>query len=236
MRQNIIEVKDLNVSYDKDIALENINIEIPSGVRCAIIGPNGSGKSTLLKSILGLKNIDKGEIKVFGEKIGSVNSKIAYVPQKSTVNWNFPITVLDVVMMGRYSKKGLCVKNKSLDKEIAISALKEMKMENFVNRHISELSGGQKQRVFIARALAQDADLYLLDEPLTGVDIKTEEIIQNIFIELQKKGKTIVSVHHNLYTIDKYFDYLIVLNKTLKKIGWVEDSNPEEYIQLAFKG
>lgn len=236
MRQNIIEIKDLDVSYDKDIALENINLEIPNNVRCAIIGPNGSGKSTLLKSILGLKNIDKGDIKIFGEKISDVNSKIAYVPQKSTVNWNFPITVLDVVMMGRYSRKGLCVKNKSKDREISIAALKEMKMENFVNRHISELSGGQKQRVFIARALAQDADLYLLDEPLTGVDIKTEEIIQNIFVDLQKRGKTIVSVHHNLYTIEKYFDYLVVLNKTLRKIGWVEESDPKEYIQLAFKG
>ena len=174
MRKNIIEVKGLSVSYDKDLALEDINLEIPSGVRCAIIGPNGSGKSTLLKSILGLKSIDKGEIKVFGDNIENVSSRIAYVPQKSTVNWNFPITVLDVVMMGRYSKKKLFSRNSSSDKEIALSALKEMKMEDFANRHISELSGGQKQRVFIARALAQDADLYLLDEPLTGVDIKTE--------------------------------------------------------------
>lgn len=234
--QNIIEIKDLNVSYSDTKALDNLSLNIPKGSKTAIVGPNGSGKSTLIKSILGLINIESGEIKVYGKNVSEVSKNIAYVPQKSSVNWDFPTTVIDVVLMGRYAHLGITKRPTKQDLEISLNALKKMKMEQFSDRQISELSGGQRQRVFIARALAQEVDLYILDEPLTGVDVKTEEIIALKFDELQKKGKTIVAVHHNIYTLENYFDYLVIMNKNVKVQGKLEDINKDEYINLAFRG
>ncbi|QZO76774.1 ABC transporter ATP-binding protein [Helcococcus kunzii] len=234
--ENIVDIENLNVSYGNEKALSNLTLKIPEGVRCAIVGPNGSGKSTLLKSILGFKKKDSGKIKVMGNDFEKIKKRVAYVPQKASVNWNFPVTVLDVVLMGRYAHIPLTKKASKNDIEISINALKEMEMESFVDRQISELSGGQRQRVFIARALTQDVDIYMLDEPLTGVDIKTEEIIVKKFVELQAQGKTIISVHHNIYTLDEYFDYLVIMNKDVKKSGYIDNINKKEYIDLAFRG
>lgn len=235
MNNEIIKIKNLNVSYDEKLVLSNVNLTIPYNVRCAIIGPNGAGKSTLIKALLNLINYDSNEIKIFDKDFKDVRKKIAYVAQNSTVNWDFPATVFDVVLMGRYQHLGLFKRPKKEDKEIALKALKEMKMERYVKRHISKLSGGEKQRVFIARALAQDADLYILDEPLAGVDETTEKIIINKFIELQKKGKTIIAVHHDLSTIKEYFDYIIILNENIKSSGSVKETFNRINVDKAFK-
>lgn len=234
--KNIVEIENLSVSYGSEKALSNLTLNIPEGVRCAIVGPNGSGKSTLLKAILGFKKIDSGKIKVMDNNFDKIKKRVAYVPQKASVNWNFPVTVLDVVLMGRYPHIPITKKATEKDINISINALKEMEMEGFVDRQISELSGGQRQRVFIARALTQDVDIYMLDEPLTGVDIKTEEIIVNKFLQLQSEGKTIISVHHNIYTLEDYFDYLVIMNKNVKKTGYIDEVNNKESIDLAFRG
>lgn len=235
MKESVIEIKDLNVSYDKNTrVLSNINLDIPANVRAAIVGPNGAGKSTLIKSILDLVDNKTGSIKIFNKNLNAVRDKIAYVPQRSNVNWDFPITVFDVVLMGRYQHLSLFRRPKKEDKQIAMEALKEMKMEDFADRHISQLSGGQKQRVFIARALCQDADLYILDEPLAGVDKNTEKIIMDKFTDLQKKGKTVIAVHHDLGSLKEYFDYLIILNHDVKVAGPIETSLSQENIDKAY--
>ena len=234
--KNIVEIENLSVSYGSEKALSNLTLNIPEGVRCAIVGPNGSGKSTLLKAILGFKKIDSGKIKVMDNNFDKIKKRVAYVPQKASVNWNFPVTVLDVVLMGRYPHIPITKKATEKDINISINALKEMEMEGFVDRQISELSGGQRQRVFIARALTQDVDIYMLDEPLTGVDIKTEEIIVNKFLQLQSEGKTIISVHHNIYKLEDYFDYIVIMNKNVKKTGYIDEVNNKESIDLAFRG
>lgn len=233
--ENIIEVKDLQVSYLDKTAITNINLDIPKGVRCAIVGPNGAGKSTLLKAILNLISRDHGQVNVIGKDISKVSKQIAYVPQKGSVNWDFPITVFDVVMMGRYAHLPIGRKPSKEDEKFVIDSLKEMGMLEFRDRQISQLSGGQKQRVFLARALAQNVDVYILDEPLTGVDINTEKIIAQKFKELQDKGKTIIAVHHNLFTLDEYFDYLVVMNQTVKVVGPLDEVNTQENIDLAFR-
>lgn len=232
--KSIIKIKNLNFSYRYQKVLNNVNIDIPCNKRIAIVGPNGAGKSTLLKAILGLIKYD-GEIKIFDKEIKEISKKIAYVPQKDSVNWDFPITVFDVVMMGRYAHLGFVKRPSKVDKEFVNESLREMGMLEFKNRQISELSGGQKQRVFLARALAQEVDLYILDEPLTGVDVKTEEIISKKFKELQERGKTIIAVHHNIYTLEKFFDYIIIFNKDVKKENQISDIDMNDDFDLVFR-
>lgn len=231
-----IEIKNLNFAYGNNKVIDNVNLSIPKNVRCAIVGPNGAGKSTLLKAVLGLLDYDNGEIKIFGQDIRNIRKKIAYVPQKDSVNWDFPITVYDVVMMGRYVHIGSGKKVSITDKEKVEKALEEMGILDLKSRQISQLSGGQKQRVFLARALAQEVDLYILDEPLTGVDVKTEEIISKKFEDLQKQGKTIIAVHHNIYTLEKFFDYIIIFNKDVKIEGEIKEVNTPKNLDLAFRG
>lgn len=235
MTEDVITVKNLNASYDKKIVLSQIDLVIPNNVRCAIIGPNGAGKSTLIKAVLKLIDADYESIKMLGKNLDEVRSKIAYVAQSSGANRNFPTTVFDTVLMGRYQHLGLFKRPQNEDRAIALQALEEMKMEDYLDRHISQLSGGQIQRVFIARALCQDADLYIMDEPLAGVDENTEKIIMEKFIDLQEKGKTIIAVHHDLSTIRSYFDYLIILNETIKSVGPVSEVFTRENVDKAFK-
>lgn len=197
--QAAIEVKNLNVSYGKNKVLDDIFLQIPLNSRTAIIGANGAGKSTFIKAVLGLIKKDKGEVKILGKTIKNAKNDIAYVPQKDSVNWNFPATVYDVVMMGRYPYMKTFGKANKKDDDIVENSLVEMGISDLKDRQINNLSGGQKQRVFLARALAQDVSLYILDEPLTGVDIKTEDIIADEFKKLQDLGKTILAVHHNIY-------------------------------------
>jgi len=233
--KSVIHVEDLTMAYRETPVLWDIDLDVPSEVRCAIVGPNGAGKSTLLGGILGLVPPVSGQVRLWGHPLEEVRKRIAYVPQRGSVHWDFPTTVFDVVLMGRYAHIGLMRRPGKLDKELALDALEKMKMADYANRQISELSGGQKQRVFIARALAQDADLYIMDEPLAGVDETTERIIMDKFIDLQRAHKTVVAVHHDLSTLDAYFDFLVVLNRTVKACDYLRNVDKEEKLALAYR-
>lgn len=223
MNKEIIKVEDLTMAYHDKPVLWDVDISIPEGSRTAIIGPNGAGKSTLLKGILGLQKTLSGEITVFGEPVKRVIKKIAYIPQKGSVNWDFPTTVTDAVLMGRYGHLGWIRRPGRKDKEYAARAIDMMGLTAVKERQISQLSGGQKQRVFIARAIAQAADIYIMDEPLAGVDKRTEGIIIGFIKDMQEKGKTSVVVHHDLNTLTDYFDYVVILNKRVIVQGPVNE-------------
>ena len=231
----LLHVEDVTMAYRESAVLWDIDLDVPTGVRCAIVGPNGAGKSTLLKGVLGLEKPVAGYVRIWGKTIDEVRERIAYVPQRGAVNWDFPTTVFDVVLMGRYVHIGLMRRPGREDRERARAALAEMQLEKLAERQISELSGGQKQRVFIARALAQESDLYIMDEPLAGVDETTERIVMDKFVALQKARKTVIAVHHDLSTLDMYFDYLVVLNRTIKASGYLKDMDKEAALALAFR-
>jgi manganese/zinc/iron transport system ATP- binding protein len=219
VKNPVIEIHDLIVSYNKKPVLWDIDLSLPAKNVIGIVGPNGAGKSTLLKSIMGLVQPVSGYIKIFDRPLDSVRQDVSYVPQKESVDWDFPASALDVVLMGRYSKMGLFKRPSSIDKEIAMNCLRKVGMENFSTRQIAQLSGGQQQRVFIARALAQEAKLYLMDEPFAGVDATTEKIIMDILHELASKGNTVLVVHHDLQSIHEYFQWCILLNMRLLASG-----------------
>ena len=223
------------MAYRETPVLWDIDLDVPEHVRCAIVGPNGAGKSTLLKGILGLVKPVSGAVQLWGKPLSAVQKEIAYVPQRGSVHWDFPTTVFDVVLMGRYAHLGLVRRPGKEDRARAMEALEKMKMADFADRQISELSGGQKQRVFIARALAQDAQLYIMDEPLAGVDETTERIIMDEFINLQRDGRTVVAVHHDLSTLDTYFDYLVVLNRTVKACGYLAALDTNAALARAYR-
>ena len=231
----LLHVEDVTMAYRESAVLWDIDLDVPEGVRCAIVGPNGAGKSTLLKGVLGLEKPVAGYVRLWGRPIDEVRERIAYVPQRGAVNWDFPTTVFDVVLMGRYVHLGILRRPGREDRERARAALAEMQLEKLAERQISELSGGQKQRVFIARALAQESDLYIMDEPLAGVDETTERIVMDKFVALQKARKTVIAVHHDLSTLDMYFDYLVVLNRTIKASGYLKDMDKEAALALAFR-
>ena len=231
----LLHVEDVTMAYRESAVLWDIDLDVPTGVRCAIVGPNGAGKSTLLKGVLGLEKPVAGYVRLWGKTIDEVRERIAYVPQRGAVNWDFPTTVFDVVLMGRYVHIGILRRPGREDRERARAALAEMQLEKLAERQISELSGGQKQRVFIARALAQESDLYIMDEPLAGVDETTERIVMDKFVALQKARKTVIALHHDLSTLDMYFDYLVVLNRTIKASGYLKDMDKEAALALAFR-
>ena len=231
----LLHVEDVTMAYRESAVLWDIDLDVPTGVRCAIVGPNGAGKSTLLKGVLGLEKPVAGYVRLWGKTIDEVRERIAYVPQRGAVNWDFPTTVFDVVLMGRYVHIGILRRPGREDRERARAALAEMQLEKLAERQISELSGGQKQRVFIARALAQESDLYIMDEPLAGVDETTERIVMDKFVALLKARKTVIAVHHDLSTLDMYFDYLVVLNRTIKASGYLKDMDKEAALALAFR-
>jgi manganese/zinc/iron transport system ATP- binding protein len=220
-KEKALHCEQLNVCYDKNLVLWDINLSIPQGQLVAVVGPNGAGKSTLLKAIVEIIKPLSGQVECFGKSFRKVRKKIAYVPQKETVDWDFPITVREVVLMGRYPELGLFKWIRKADKEAANHALKILGIEDLADRHISELSGGQQQRVFIARALVQDADLYLLDEPFSAVDMATETVLVEVFKKLKNKGKTLIVVHHDLQSIETVFDSVILLNTRLIVYGEV---------------
>ncbi len=232
----ILEVRDLTVTYDSKPALCDANFGIPQGSMVGLVGPNGAGKSTLLKALMELIPKSSGNVKFFNENLESVRKKIAYVPQKESVDWDFPATVFDIVEMGRYGSKSLFKRLTKNDKEIAREALTKVKMLDFADRHISELSGGQQQRVFIARALAQKADVYLMDEPFAGVDVASEKTIVNVLVQLQNEGKTIFVVHHNLQSAAEYFDWMILINKNIVASGPIKDVFTPELLQKTYDG
>lgn len=208
----IISVKDLTVIYHKKPVIWDLDLHIPQASMCGIVGPNGSGKTTLLKSILGIIKPITGTITIFNEPLNIHKHKIAYVPQKNSVDWTFPVSVHDVVMMGRYGTLSWWQRPTKKDFEITAWALEQVLMTPLQNQHIGQLSGGQQQRVFLARALAQQADIFMLDEPFTGIDMITEQLILKLLQTLQNQGKTIVVVHHDLATVQQYFDWTFLMN------------------------
>ena len=205
-------VRGLTVSYGEKPALFSVDATFPAGRMSAIIGPNGAGKSTLLKASLGLIPTVSGQVTMFGQPLSRVRDRIAYVPQRASVDWDFPTTVIDVVLMGRYRKLGLFGRVTRAERALATGALTRVGMEGFAERQIGQLSGGQQQRVFLARALAQDADLYLLDEPFAGVDAATERAIIEVLNDLEAAGKSVIAVHHDLSTVTEYFDHVFLVN------------------------
>ncbi|MFT5166626.1 MAG: ABC-type Mn2+/Zn2+ transport system ATPase subunit [Saprospiraceae bacterium] len=231
-----IEIKGLSVSYEKKRALTNIFLTLDSGKIHGVVGPNGAGKSTLFKAILGLIEINTGTILINGKDIKSQRKEVVYVPQKNDVDWNFPATVYDIVLMGRYPHKKVFSWLSKEDKAIAMSALEETGMTHFKNRQIGELSGGQQQRVFLARALCQRAEIFLLDEPFVGIDVTTEEKIIQILKSLADAGKTLLVVHHDLSTVVNYFDKVILLNQRLIAYGDTATTFTPENITKAYGG
>ena len=231
-----LHVEDLTVAYEGKPVLWDIDVNIPPGVMAAVIGPNGAGKSTLLKSVLGLAKPTAGHICVHGEPPEDCLRRIAYVPQRSAVDWDFPTTVLDVVMMGRYGHLGWFRWPGRRERQRAMEALESVGMEGQARRQISQLSGGQQQRVFLARAMVQDADVYFLDEPMAGVDATTEKTVVKLLQDLRDAGKTIIVVHHDLQTVRDYFDWLVILNVRVIAQGRVRDIYNGDNLRRAYGG
>ncbi len=230
------EIHDVTVAYHTKPVLWDVDLTLPSGKLVAIVGPNGAGKSTLLKACLGLVPLASGFVRIFGRSYRDVRQRVAYVPQRESVDWDFPASVFDVVLMGRYGKPGWFRRPSAEDRRVADQALERVGMAEYRNRQISRLSGGQQQRTFLARALAQDADLYLMDEPLAGVDALTERTIIALLQELKKSGRSVVCVHHDLQTVPEYFDWVTLLNMRLVKSGPVEEVFTTEYLQQTYGG
>lgn len=207
-----VTVHDLTVAYRDEPVLWDVDLTIPTGTLTAIIGPNGAGKSTLMKAILGLVPMAAGTVEIFGHTSQQQQKLVGYVPQRGSVDWNFPTDALDVVTMGTYGQLGWMRRPGKEERDRAMHALEQVGMEDFANRQISQLSGGQQQRVFLARALVQDAELYFMDEPFVGVDARTETAIIDLLKELRNRGKTVVVVHHDLDTAREYFDWVVLLN------------------------
>lgn len=236
MSKAAIEVHNLTVSYQQRPVLWDVDFTLPQGKLIGIVGPNGSGKTTLLKSIMGLVPLSGGFARVFDQPLDEVRSQVSYVPQRESVDWDFPARVRDVVLMGRYRPQNLFRRLSVADREVAEWALKQVRMEEFSERQISQLSGGQQQRVFIARSLAQQASLYLMDEPFAGVDAASEKAILDLLLELREKGKTLLIVHHDLNTVRQYFDWVVLMNTRLVAAGPVEEVFTEEHLQAAYGG
>lgn len=229
-----LQVHQLNVSYDKTPVLWDVSLEIPQGMLTAIVGPNGAGKSTFIKAALGLVTPISGKVEFFGAPLKQQQLRVGYVPQRESVDWDFPITVRDLVLMGRYGRLGLFKRVREADRAAVEHYLNAVDMLSYADRQISQLSGGQQQRVFLARALAQEADLYFMDEPFAGVDQSTETIIVNLLKQLQKNGKTVFVVHHDLTTVTAYFDWIIMLNMMLISYGPISEAYNEEALSRTY--
>lgn len=231
-----LAISGLTVSYGEKPAVFSIDSVIVNRSMTAIIGPNGAGKSTLLKAALGIVPRVSGQVRVFGQPVEDARHRIAYVPQRASVDWDFPTRVIDVVLMGLYRELGLLRWVSRQHRERAMACLERVAMGDFAERQIGQLSGGQQQRVFLARALAQSADLYLLDEPFAGVDAATERAIIDVLKALNADGRTVVSVHHDLATVDDYFDHVLLINVRKIADGPVEDAFTSETLQATYGG
>lgn len=229
-----LHVEDLTVTYGAKPVLWDIDMDIPPGVMAAVIGPNGAGKSTLLKAALGLLKPVAGHIRFLGQPLKAMRRSIAYAPQRHSVDWDFPTTAGDVVEMGLYGELGWFKRPGRRHRERALAALREVGMEAFASRQISELSGGQQQRVFIARALVQDAPILILDEPTAGVDVTTEHIILELMKRLRDKGKTLIVVHHDLTNVQAHFDWLVMLNVQIVAQGPLNKVFTEENLRATY--
>jgi manganese/zinc/iron transport system ATP- binding protein len=231
-----IEVHDVTVAYHRKPVLWDVDVSIPAGKLVAIIGPNGAGKSTLLKAILGLVPIASGQVLIHGRSLRSARSLIGYVPQRESVDWDFPIDAQGVVLMGCYGRLGWFRRPSRADRSHALECLARVGMAEFAKRQIGQLSGGQQQRVFLARALMQDARLYLMDEPFAGVDAATEQAIVDVLRELRESGRTVVAVHHDLQSVEEYFDHVILLNTRLVAAGPTSEAFTTANLQRTYGG
>ena len=231
-----IQIHDMTIAYHKKPVLWDVDLDVPEGVLVGIIGPNGAGKSTMIKAVMDLVPKASGWVKIYDRPYDQMRSAIGYVPQRESVDWDFPINALDVVLMGRYGHVGWMRRPGAEDKRIAREALEKVGMGEFAERQISQLSGGQQQRVFLALALAQDARIYMMDEPFAGVDAATEKAIIDILIALRREGKTILVVHHDLQTVTEYFDWVIMLNMRVVAAGPTRDVFTNENLQKTYGG
>lgn len=231
-----LEAHNITVIYHKKPVLWNIDFTLPQGEMIGIMGPNGAGKSTLIKALLGLVPLNSGYARLLGAELKQVRQRVSYIPQRQTIDWDFPATVEEVVMMGRFPHLGLFRRIGKEDRRLVKEALDQVSMSEFAQRQISQLSGGQQQRVFLARALAQQADLYLLDEPFVGVDASTEQSIIQLLRNMRDAGKTIVVVHHDLHTAPEYFNYLVLVNASLIACGPTKDVFTDELLRSTYSG
>ena len=231
-----LTIRGLTVSYGQKPAVFSVDMTVEAGKMTAIIGPNGAGKSTMLKAALGIVSPVSGQVKVFGQPLDDQRARIAYVPQRASVDWDFPTRVIDVVLMGLYRELGLLGRLRGEHKAKATDCLDRVGMGDFATRQIGQLSGGQQQRVFLARALAQGADLYLLDEPFAGVDAATEKAIISVLKSLREAGKTVVVVHHDLATVSDYFDNVFLINTRKVAEGTVAEAFTADTLQAAYGG
>lgn len=234
--QKPIEIHDLTVSYQRKPVLYGIDLEVEKGSLVGIIGPNGAGKSTLLKTIMNMIKPNGGYVRIFGHPPKKGISCIGYVPQRESVDWDFPVTVMDVVLMGRYGKLNWFQRIRKADRKIASECLEKVGMLHLADRQIGNLSGGQQQRVFLARALAQESQLYIMDEPFSGVDAVTEKTIVLMLKEMKKMGKTLLIVHHDLSTAKEYFDYLLLLNMRKVAYGTIQEVFSHDLLQKTYGG
>ena len=231
-----VRVTDLTVAYREQPVLWDLDLDVPEGVLMAIVGPNGAGKSTLIKSILGLVPSAAGRVRIYGKPYHEQRRLVGYVPQRGSVDWDFPTNALDVVMMGLYGKLGWVKRPGQEQRERALDSLNQVGMADYADRQISQLSGGQQQRVFLARALVQDAQVYFMDEPFAGVDATTERAIIALLRKLRAAGKTVVVVHHDLQTLEEYFDWAMLLNVRRIASGPLNEVFNEENLRKAYGG
>ncbi|MEQ1826451.1 MAG: ABC transporter ATP-binding protein [Pirellula sp.] len=231
-----LSVRDLTVAYHRKPVIWDVAFDLPMGSLVAIVGPNGAGKSTLLKAVMDLVPKASGKVEVYGQAYRRTRNRVGYVPQRESVDWDFPIDALEVVTMGLYSKIGWCLPVQKRHRQAAMEALRQVGIAELANRQISQLSGGQQQRTFLARALVHDADLYLMDEPFAAVDAATEKVIVEILKELKGRGKTVVVVHHDLQTVKEYFDHVVLLNMRVVAHGPVDSVFTPENLQRTYGG
>ncbi|WP_236979761.1 metal ABC transporter ATP-binding protein [Membranihabitans maritimus] len=235
-RKVAVEAHNITVAYDRQPVLWEVDFEMNEGNIIGIIGPNGSGKTTLIKTLMGVITPDSGYVEVFGAEINRVRDQIAYVPQRESVDWDFPASVYDVVMMGRFRKNNLFHRSNTNDRKIVRESIEKVGMTPYINRQIGQLSGGQQQRVFLARSLAQEADIYFMDEPFVGVDAATESAILELMTTMKNLGKTLIIVHHDLQTVSEYFDEVLLLNTRVIDYGPVNSVLTDDNLKAAYGG
>ncbi|MEX0937044.1 MAG: metal ABC transporter ATP-binding protein [Pirellulales bacterium] len=231
-----VEIHDMTVAYHRKPVLWDIDLVVPEGKLVGIVGPNGAGKTTLIKAVLGLVPLASGKVEIYGRPYRRQRHLVGYVPQRESVDWDFPVSVLDVVTMGTYGRLGWCRRPGKSERELAQDCLQQVGMEALADRQIRQLSGGQQQRVFLARALAQSAQIYFMDEPFAGVDAATEKAIINLLKELRAQRKTVLVVHHDLQTVQQYFDHVILLNMRLIACGPTETAFTAENLNTTYGG
>jgi manganese/zinc/iron transport system ATP- binding protein len=232
----LLDIHDVTVAYHRRPVIWDVDLTLQQPQLAAIVGPNGAGKSTLIKAVLGLVPMASGRVEIFGQPVARVRQRIGYVPQRESVDWDFPVSVLDVVLMGTYGQLGWIRRPGRAERDWSRQCLDKVGLLSYERQQIGQLSGGQQQRVFLARALAQKADIYFMDEPMAGVDAATERTIFHLLEELRQTGKTIIAVHHDLRTVPQYFDYVVLLNVRLVAAGPLDTAFTPDNLRKTYGG